>query len=115
MWKPSAISPYMAPRPRPLTRAEISSMARPPSNAPSLRDRENFVVDELRPDVVVLAHRVVHLGRERPVVGLDQALVAPDLVEALAHGIALRAAGLGDGQRAELHRVVGTGHADGRR
>src|SRR5215470_2486546 len=87
---PCASSPYMLPRPRPEIRAERTSMCARESRAkqdgrprrPSCgtgfyrlflhSDRDDLVVDELRPDVVVLVDRVVVLGRERLGVLLDQ-------------------------------------------
>ena len=48
-------------------------------------------------------------------VGLDQAFVAVDLVEALAHRLAVGRSGRGDRQRGQVQRIVGIGHPDRRR
>eukprot|EP01022_Parablepharisma_sp_SALTPOND_P030357 TRINITY_DN760_c2_g2_i2.p2 TRINITY_DN760_c2_g2~~TRINITY_DN760_c2_g2_i2.p2 ORF type:complete len:1280 (+),score=504.50 TRINITY_DN760_c2_g2_i2:6407-10246(+) len=127
MVKPSAIRPYMLPSPNPLISADNSSIVFSWRRHSGRRtscvdevllgqaDRQDAVVDELRPDVVVGLQGVMHARAEGLDVALDQAVIAIDLVEALADGIALGGAGLGDGQRGQLHAVVGIGHTDGRR
>ena len=56
----------------------------------------------------------MHRRGERLHVGLDQAFVLLDLVEALAHRFALRGAGGLDGEGGEVGGVVRVGHAHGR-
>src|SRR5688572_21782354 len=60
-------------------------------------DRNDLIIDELGPDVVVLVDRVVHLAREGLVVGLDQPLVLADLVVPIADRRAVELAGGLDG------------------
>src|SRR3954462_1623888 len=65
--------------------------------------RQDLIIDELRPDVVVLVQGVVVLGRKGLVVVLDQALVFGDLVVTIAHLLAVGRAGVLDGERAQHH------------
>src|SRR5438105_10553392 len=63
--------------------------------------RHDLIIDELRPHVVVLVQRVVVLRAERQRVGLDESLVAIDLVIAIADRRALSCLGRLAGSRAE--------------
>src|SRR3954470_3689457 len=114
MWKPSARSPYMLPSASPLTSADDRSMGRASRRGgaaapPALvrQDRQDLVVLEAGPDVVVLADGLVVLRREGLVVGLDQPLMAVDLVHRVADRLPLGAARLLDGERCEVQGVVG--------
>src|SRR5215212_9224746 len=121
MWKPSARSPYMLPSASPLTSADDRSMVRlwtrrRGAPRPLVRqDRQDLVILEAGPDVVVFADRLVVPGREGLVVGLDQPFVAVDLVHRVADRLALGAARLLDGERGEVPGVVGVRDADRRR
>ena len=55
----------------------------------------------------------MHGRAERLDVGLDQPLVAVDLVETFADRVPIGGPGLGNGQRRQLHAVIGIGHAHG--
>src|SRR5215208_8045199 len=120
MWKPGARSPYMLPSASPLTSADDRSMGRlwprrrgaPPALV--RQDRQDLVVLEAGPDVVVLADRLVVCGREGLVVGLDQPFMALDLVHRVADRLALGAACFLDGERREVQGVVGVRDADRR-
>src|ERR1700720_2987332 len=57
------------------------------------RHRHDVVAVVAHHDVIVLVQRVVVLGRERLRVGLDQAVVAVDRFERLAHLVAVGRAG----------------------
>ena len=83
-----------------------------PGPAVILFDRADLVSDEPHHDVVVLVQRVVVVGAERRVVGLDETLVAPERLEGGADRVAVRAPRLVDGLGEEVHRVVGVGGAD---
>src|SRR5678816_3740035 len=95
----------MLPRPSPVMSAVRTSIKKRSPRRPFLSrpgrlllhaDRQDLVVDELRPDVVVLVDGVVVGRAERLPVVLDQAVVAGDLVETLAHLRALGRAGVLD-------------------
>src|SRR5829696_7715062 len=97
MWKPSARSPYMLPSASPLTSADDRSMGasgRGGAGAPPAlvrQDRQDLVILEAGPDVVVFADGLVVCGREGLVVGLDQPFMAVDLVHRVADRLALPA------------------------
>src|SRR5712671_645651 len=127
MWKPSAISPYMLPRPMPEIIAD-ASMANPKCGewkgaglrAPSpiarlVGQRQDFIPLEIGKDVIRRRQRVLVRGAERLVVGLDQPVIFADLVKAFADLRTLGRAGLGDRQSRQVHGVVGVGNADGGR
>src|SRR3954465_4858438 len=121
MWKPSARSPYMLPSASPLTSADDRSMGasgRGGAGAPPAlvrQDRQDLVILEAGPDVVVLADGLVVCRREGLVVGLDQPIMALDLVHRVADRLALGAARFLDGERCEVQGVVGVRDADRRR
>src|SRR5882757_3877129 len=98
MWNPSAISPYMLPRPMPEMMAEasirilctvsgetyLSPLAgRGKAIMPLIRQRQDFVALEVGEDVIRRRQRVLIVRRERPVIGLDQAVILADLVKTL--------------------------------
>src|SRR5437879_177215 len=136
MVKPSAIKPYMLPRPKPLISADIS-IYYSPDYSPDIADsggyrsrppprhhaahgsighgyRQNAVVDKSRPHIIVLMQRVMHGGAERLDVSLDQAVVAVNFVEPFADSSAIGGACLGDRERHQMHAVICIGDAHGR-
>src|SRR6185437_10747899 len=84
------------------------------SRYPRSMHRNDLRAVEAYEDVVVGAERVLILFAERLVIRLDQALVLVDLMQRLAHRVALRAARLLDRQCEQMHRVVRVGDADRR-
>src|SRR6266542_6454713 len=66
-------------------------------------------------DVGLVSEGVVLLGREGPLVGLDEALVLrPEVLERVPDLGPLGAPRLLDGQRHQVHAVVGVGRPHGR-
>src|SRR5687768_10258676 len=121
MWKPSATSPYMLPRPSPLTRVLVSMVTSPAlfreggSGRRSLGHRDDLAVLEACEDVVVRLQGVVLARCEGGLVSLDQAGIGRDLVEAVANLRPLGGARCLDRQGDQVRGVVGVGDADGGR
>src|ERR1700722_8889223 len=121
MWKPSAISPYMLPRPMPEMMAEASMMnpyseqggagevPRPLHPVGSVGQRQDLIALEIGEDVIRRTQGILVLGRKRLVVILDQAVIFADSVKGFADGRAVRRARLGDRHRRQMHGVVGIG------
>src|SRR5581483_4790732 len=62
-------------------------------------DRHDLIIDELRPHVVVLVQRIVLLRAEGLAVGLDETVVAVDLVVAVPHLRSIGRSGVLDRER----------------
>src|ERR1043166_3782874 len=80
----------------------------------SLPGGDDVLAVVLRPDVIVFGERVVISGAEWLDVILDQPLPGPDRVKSFAQLVGLRAAGLVERQRREVHGIVRIGGADRR-
>src|SRR5205823_7901344 len=78
-------------------------------------DRDDLIIDELCPNIIVLVQRVVLLRAEGLGVGLDEPVVAIDLVVPIAYLRSLGRARVLNGERGKHHRIVGVRHADGGR
>src|SRR5262245_33223861 len=108
MWYPRATRPYMLPSARPVTTSWTSKklLGGDRDELPALPDHH---------DVVRVGQGVVLLRGERPLVGLDEALVLGlQVLEGVLHLGPLRAPRLVDGQREQMHAVVRVGRPDRR-
>src|SRR4029453_1607992 len=107
MWYPRATSPYMLPSASPLTRSWTSTRA-----ALLRRDGDDLAALPDHHDVVFVGERVVLLRAEGPLVRLDEAAVLRlEILQRLAQLRPVDAARLLDGQRHQMHPVVGIGGA----
>src|SRR5690348_1585845 len=111
----------MEPSASPLMMAEVTRMVAPPVDGRGcsasrarrrwdpqlrtcgrqclLRQRQDLTLHEVRKEVVLFRKRILVFGAERLLVGLNQAGVAVDGIEGLAHLGALKGLRLGDRQR----------------
>src|SRR5713226_7808174 len=112
----------MLPRARPVTR---SWMVKGSGVSFALRlalalalprgDRNDLAAFPHDHDVVFVRQGIVLLGREGPLVGLDEALVlALQALEGIPHLGTIRRAGLLDGEGDEMQAVIRVGGAHGR-